>query len=123
MTQPQPQLIVKPGGLTTGEHLVHILVVLVTCGLWIPGYIYFAVKAPKARYEVAIPYGADPAAVQALYAQVAAMNAAPQVQPDTRTPEERKAQHRQSIQIAVIVTLGVLAVLALVVANSWLSNH
>jgi LPXTG-motif cell wall-anchored protein len=67
--QPQPYLITKPGGMTGTEHAVHILICFFTCGLWIPGYIIMAARAPVQRVEVVVPYGADPAQVAQLRAQ------------------------------------------------------
>lgn len=114
MTTPAPQLIVKPGGLTTGEHLGHIVAIFFTCGLWLPGYIYFAARAPRARYEVAIPYGADPAAVRALYEQVAVMNAAPQVQ---GTPSRFENRRVYTIALWTIFGLVVLFAVYLAIRN------
>jgi len=115
---PQPQLIVKAGGLTTGEHLAHIVGLVFTAGLWLPFYIYFAVRAPKARYEVMVPYGADPAAVQALYAQVAAANGQ-----TPQTPEQIAEARTQSRQIAIVIAIGVVVIFAVLVAGLWLQNN
>lgn len=54
------QVVTKPGGLSGAAHAVHILIVVFTCGLWLPGYIVFMMMAPRQRFEVVAPYGADP---------------------------------------------------------------
>ena len=43
MSQPQyfpPQVTVKPGGLTGNAHAAHIVVAVLTGGLWLPFYPY-----------------------------------------------------------------------------------
>lgn len=100
---PPVQVVTEPGGLGGTAHVLHILVCVVTLGLWIPGYILFAVFAPKVRQKVIVPYGADPAQVAAAYASI---------QP---TPEERTA-HNWKLFWVVMIVVGIPAVLYLITA-------
>lgn len=100
---PVPQVITEPGGLSGTAHVVHILLCVVTFGFWIPGYILFAVFAPKVRRKVIVPYGADPAMVAAAYASI---------QP---TLEERNAHNRKLFWVVMLV-VGIPAVLYLISA-------
>lgn len=58
--QPPPHayVVTKPGGLSGAAHAVHLLIVLFTCGLWLPVYliIAFVSSARGSRTEVMTPY-------------------------------------------------------------------
>lgn len=98
---PQPQIVTKPGGLSGAAHAVHILITLMTCLAWLPFYIVFMFAAPARRYEVIVPIGADPAAVQAAYAA-------------TRpTKAERHARNRSLLVVALFL-VGLAAVCGVV---------
>lgn len=88
---PQPQIISKPGGLSSAAHAVHILITLMTCLAWLPFYILFMLFAPARRTEVIIPFGADPAAVQAAYAAAAPSKA------------ERRSRNQSLLAIALVL--------------------
>lgn len=100
---PAPQVVTKSGGLSGTAHAVHILLCLVSFGLWIPGYILFIVFTPKVKREVIVPFGADPAQVAAAYASI---------QP---TMDERRA-HNQKLFWVVMLIVGIPAVLYLLSA-------
>ena len=54
-TTPNPygiQVVTSPGGLSDTAHIVNVIVVLMTCGLWIPVYILLALTAPKVNAQV-----------------------------------------------------------------------
>ncbi len=82
MTNPNIQIVTKPGGLSGTAHAVHILICLFTCGLWIPGYIAFVVFAPAQRFEVIAPVGTDPALIAAAQASVGRQFPPPKPEPE-----------------------------------------
>ena len=98
---PVPQIITKPGGLSTAAHAVHILISFFTCGLWLIPYALIVIFSPSTKYEVVTPVGADPAAVRAAYAQVAQATAR----------ERREASRIGNVPVWFVV-LAVLAVFA-----------
>lgn len=104
---PNPYIVTKPGGLSTTEHAIHLLATLFTCGLWLPGYLAFIYFAPKFRYEVLVPFGADPATAQAAHAWVAAAS-----RPATWTAEMRAA-HDRKVRVVFIVYLALLSPLVI----------
>lgn len=91
MTPNQIQVVTKPGGLSGGVHAVNIVVCLLTCGLWIPGYFAFAVLAPRRRVDVLAPPGTDVRLVEAARAQALMY-----------TPEERRSHNRRLLAVAVV---------------------
>jgi hypothetical protein len=108
MTAPQrptPYVITKPGGLSTQEHAIHLIAALFTCGAWLIGYALFAYYAPKVRYEMVIPYGADPADVEALRAQM--------------TPQQQAAQPRLSERTVNIVVASIAVLVLAFAAWAW----
>lgn len=70
MTYPQPsqypglQVIVKPG-MSSTEHAIHLIAAFFTCGVWLIGYLLFALAAPPKKVEVIAPYGTPPEIVDA----------------------------------------------------------
>jgi hypothetical protein len=89
MTAPNPsnpygiQVVMKPGGLSSTAHLVNVIVVLLTCGLWIPVWIILAIAAPVKQAEVMAPPGTPQDAINAAY------NAAVELTPDERANRNR----------------------------------
>jgi hypothetical protein len=94
---PQPQVINKPGGLSSAAHIGHIIASIMTCGTWLPFYLLFVLFAPTRRAEVIVPLGADPQAVAAAYA-----TAAPSV-------AERRARNQTAGALLAAIFLIVLA--------------
>src|SRR5574342_1344965 len=82
-------LVTKPGGLSGTAHAVHILICLLTCGLWIPGYILFIIFAPAQRQEVITPYGQPVPHIAGIPRPVP-----PYVNPP-QTPEQVRASNRR----------------------------
>jgi hypothetical protein len=66
-----PQVINKPGGLSSAAHIGHIIASIMTCGAWLPFDLLFVLFAPTRRAEVIVPLGADLHAVAAAYAAAA----------------------------------------------------
>ena len=86
---PQPQVVTKPGGLSSTAHVVHIILCFLTCGVWIPGYVLIWLFAPQRRTEVIVPVGADPQAVRQAYAST------------DLTPEERRIHNRKVLYLGI----------------------
>lgn len=101
------QVSVGPGGLSSSAHLLCVIVVLLTCGLFIPFYIAMVLTAHPRTVQVYAPAGTPQAAIDAAHA--AAYNL---------TPEERAMRNRQFGVLGILVG-GV--VLLCVVAWVWSS--
>ncbi len=98
------QVHTKPGGLTTNEHILHVVVLICTGGLWLPAYALFYLFAPMKRVEIYAPQGADPQAVARVRMQAEALS-----------PAEESIKHQR----LVIVLVMVVAWLALCGGAAW----
>jgi uncharacterized membrane protein len=84
-------------GMPTSSHLLHIALVIVTCGLWLPVYGVLAVVGRK-RATVMAPAGTP----QHIVDQVA-------VEAEMETPEETRSR-RRAVGIAVGIIVAVVVV-------------
>lgn len=83
---------IKPGGLTTNEHILHAIVAFCTGGLWLPGYAAFYLFAPLKRVEVWASAGVDPQLV-----------ARRRMEAEALTPVEQGIKRQRVIVVACLL--------------------
>lgn len=93
------QIVTKPGGLTGAAHAVHILIVLFTCGIWLIPYLIFIAAAPRERFEVIAPAGADPQLVAQARLNAIARSKVPKV---PHVPQAPLTRHQILVRIAIV---------------------
>jgi hypothetical protein len=93
-TPPYPgiQVAVKPGGLTTNQHILHVIIAALTCGIWLPIYLLIALGSPVKRVEVFAPPGTPPTAIEAARAQAMVLS-----------PDEEATASRKRIGLALVL--------------------
>jgi hypothetical protein len=112
MTYPVPPqggvyAITKPG-MSGAEHVVHVIVSLLTCLFWLPVYLLIFLTRPVKRVEVMAPYGTPPDVIEA------ARRDAMQLTPDEQATTERR---RNSMWLLLVVTILPVGLCVLVTIN------
>lgn len=99
-TDPRIQVTYLPGGLSPATHAVHIVIAILTCGLWLPIYIILVGTAPLRRVQVSAPAEVPPAEVDAVRQRLA-----------TLTPEERRRANNRTLTALLIAAFPVLVLI------------
>jgi hypothetical protein len=105
---PNLQIVTRPGGLSSTAHVVNVIAVLISCGLWLPIYVLMWLAAPMKRVDVIAPAGTPLTAIEAARAQALQL-----------TPEELVVvkSRRRAILILFLVIPAIIAVLVVIGAT------